>query len=111
MVSHEHPSVNLPAVAGANLPQSEHERFEVIIGLKHYLAAVTAGLHVVDSPRILETGRRAMPLLAGKRFHRQDQCESARPDPVYDPIYAGRVHPDCLGDRFLEPLRSMLSMA
>jgi hypothetical protein len=37
IVSHEHPCVNAPALACANLPQSEHERFAVIIGLKHHL--------------------------------------------------------------------------
>ena len=57
MVSHEHLCVNPPAVTGANLSQPEYERFPVVIGLKHRLAAVAAGHHVVDCPGILETDR------------------------------------------------------
>lgn len=55
VISHEHPGVNPPAVAGADLSEAEDKRLAVVVGDKHGIAAVAAGHHVVDCSRIFES--------------------------------------------------------
>jgi len=53
MIAHQHPGMDTPAVAPADLTQPEQERLPVLIALKNRLPPVTPSHHMINRPRIL----------------------------------------------------------
>jgi hypothetical protein len=66
MVAHQHPGMDTPAVAPANLPQPEQERLPVIIALENDFSPIPARHHMINRSGVLVAQRSrhtAIPLL------------------------------------------------
>ena len=56
VIAHEHPGMDLPAMARTDLAEPEKKRLSVVVGHKHGIAAVAAGHHMIHRASILKPG-------------------------------------------------------